>query len=53
MRMCGNRHSVIRRRKTGLKEGGDSYLFAITLADGQKVWIVTKKLNAWYLNLNR
>ncbi|MBK5195113.1 MAG: SAM-dependent methyltransferase [Proteiniphilum sp.] len=34
------------RRKTGLKDGGDSYLFATTLADGQKVWIVTRKLTA-------
>lgn len=32
------------RRKTGLKDGGESYLFATTLADGQKVWIVGKKV---------
>jgi hypothetical protein len=32
------------RRKTGLREGGDGYLFATTLADGQKVWIVTRKV---------
>lgn len=31
------------RKKTGLREGGDCYLFATTLADGQKVWIVGKK----------
>jgi len=31
------------RRKTGLKEGGDCYLFATTLADGQMVWILGKK----------
>src|SRR5690554_728668 len=32
------------RRKTGLKEGGESYLFATTLANSQKVWIVGKKV---------
>lgn len=32
------------RRKTGLREGGDGYLFATTLADGKKVWIVTVKI---------
>jgi hypothetical protein len=32
------------RRKTGLKEGGESYLFATTLANGQKVWIVGKRV---------
>jgi 16S rRNA G966 N2-methylase RsmD len=32
------------RRKTGLKDGGERYLFATTLADGQKVWIVGKKV---------
>lgn len=31
------------RRKTGLEDGGDIYLFATTLADGQKVWIVCRK----------
>lgn len=32
------------RQKTGLKEGGDVYLFATTLADGEKIWVVGKKL---------
>lgn len=32
------------RKKTGLREGGDCYLFATTLADGQKVWIITRKV---------
>ena len=32
------------RRKTGLKDGGEDYLFATTLADGQKVWIITRKV---------
>jgi len=32
------------RRKTGLKDGGERYLFATTLADGQKVWIVGKRV---------
>ncbi len=32
------------RKRSGLKEGGDHYLFATTLADGEKVWISCKKL---------
>ncbi|MDP4278859.1 MAG: RsmD family RNA methyltransferase [Bacteroidota bacterium] len=31
------------RKKTGLKEGGDVYLFATTLHDGQKVLVKTRK----------
>ncbi|SFK45287.1 class I SAM-dependent methyltransferase [Proteiniphilum acetatigenes] len=31
------------RRKTGLEDGGDIYLFATTLAEGQKVWIICRK----------
>lgn len=34
------------RKKTGLKEGGNSYLFATTLADDRRVWIVSQKLTA-------
>ena len=33
------------RRKTNLKEGGDVYLFATTLADERKVWIKCRKLS--------
>lgn len=32
------------RRKTGLAEGGDSYLFATTLSDERKVYIVCRKV---------
>lgn len=32
------------RRKTNLKEGGDVYLFATTLADERKVWIKCRKV---------
>lgn len=32
------------RRKTGLAEGGDTYLFATTLSDERKVWIVCRKV---------
>ena len=32
------------RKKTGLKEGGDYYLFATTLADGKKVLVVCRKV---------
>ena len=32
------------RRKTGLQDGGDVYLFATTLSDEQKVWIVCRKV---------
>ncbi|WP_352423584.1 SAM-dependent methyltransferase [Proteiniphilum sp.] len=32
------------RRKTGLQEGGDIYLFATTLSDERKVWIVCRKV---------
>lgn len=32
------------RKKTGIKEGGDIYVFATTLHDGQKVWVVTHKV---------
>lgn len=31
------------RRKTSLKEGGETYLFATTLADSERVWISCKK----------
>ncbi|RNC63741.1 class I SAM-dependent methyltransferase [Proteiniphilum sp. X52] len=31
------------RRKTGLADGGDIYLFATTLAEGQNVWIICRK----------
>jgi len=31
------------RRKTGLQDGGDVYLFATILSDEQKVWIVCRK----------
>jgi len=31
------------RQKTGLKEGGDLYLFATTLAGEQKMWVVCRK----------
>jgi hypothetical protein len=33
------------RRKTGLREGGDVYLFATTVAGGEKVWVVGEKFN--------
>lgn len=32
------------RHKTGLQDGGDTYLFATTLSDERKVWIVCKKI---------
>lgn len=32
------------RKRTGLAEGGDHYLFATTLSDGQKAWISCKRL---------
>lgn len=31
------------RRKTGLTDGGDLYLFATTLSDERKVWIICRK----------
>ena len=31
------------RCKTGLEDGGDIYLFATTLFDERKVWIVCRK----------
>ena len=31
------------RRKTGLEDGGDIYLFATTLFDERKVWVVCQK----------
>jgi len=38
-------HSVAEiRKRSGLSEGGDNYLFATTLADGEKVWISCRKL---------
>lgn len=38
-------HSVAEiRKRWGLTEGGDKYLFATTLNDGQKVWISCSKL---------
>ena len=38
-------HSVAEiRKRWGLTEGGDNYLFATTLYDGQKVWISCSKL---------
>ncbi len=33
------------RRRTGLAEGGDLYLFATTLADERKVWILCRKVS--------
>ncbi|MFV0538783.1 MAG: THUMP-like domain-containing protein [Dysgonomonas sp.] len=33
------------RKRTGLKEGGDIYIFATTLADEKKVLIICKKIN--------
>ncbi len=33
------------RKKLGLKEGGDCYLFATTLADKKKVIVITEKVN--------
>lgn len=33
------------RKNTGLKEGGDTYLFATTLSNKQKVWIDCVKVN--------
>lgn len=33
------------RRQSGLKEGGDVYLFATTLADESKVWVVCEKVS--------
>ncbi len=32
------------RKKTGIKEGGNRYVFATTLNDGQKKWIVCSKI---------
>ena len=32
------------RRRTGLADGGDLYLFATTLSDERKVWIVCRKV---------
>ena len=32
------------RKMSGLREGGDNYLFATTLVDGEKVWISCKKV---------
>jgi 16S rRNA G966 N2-methylase RsmD len=32
------------RRKTGLKEGGDIYLFATTLNNEEKMWVVCEKV---------
>lgn len=32
------------RRQSGLKDGGDVYVFATTLADNEKVWIVCEKV---------
>ena len=31
------------RQKTGLKEGGEVYLFGTTMADGEKVWVIAQK----------
>ena len=33
------------RRRTGLAEGGDTYLFATTLSDERKVWIICRKVS--------
>lgn len=33
------------RQKTGIKEGGEVYLFATTVADGTKVWVVGRRCN--------
>lgn len=32
------------RKKTGLKDGGDVYLFATTISTGEKVWAVCRKV---------
>lgn len=32
------------RKKTGLKEGGGVYLFATTLVNGEKVWVLCRKI---------
>ena len=31
------------RQKTGLKEGGEVYLFGTTMADDEKVWVIAQK----------
>jgi 16S rRNA G966 N2-methylase RsmD len=36
------------RKKTGLKEGGDVYLFATTLSNEEKMWVVCEKINPNY-----
>lgn len=33
------------RKKTGLKEGGDVYLFATTAGNGEKVWVVGETIS--------
>ncbi len=33
------------RQKTGLKEGGEIYLFATTLMDNEKIWIIGDKID--------
>lgn len=33
------------RKRTGLKEGGDTFIFATTLADERKVLLICKKIN--------
>lgn len=33
------------RRRSGIKEGGDTHIFATTLADSRKVWIVGTRFN--------
>lgn len=38
------------RRKTGLQEGGDVYLFATTLSGEKKVWIVCEKISDKHLS---
>ncbi|MDR0332318.1 MAG: class I SAM-dependent methyltransferase [Dysgonamonadaceae bacterium] len=35
------------RKKTGLKEGGDVYLFATTLSNEEKVWVVCEKITTF------
>ena len=32
------------RKRTGIKEGGNRYVFATTLVDGQKKWVVSSKI---------
>lgn len=33
------------RKKTGIKDGGDTYLFASTMLENKKIWLVCQKTN--------